>query len=338
MKISLFDKQFNFLLREFGEDIYLNNSPTRAIFSQKDKTLNIYTKEKLKAGDTIFYDNYYWYIMMEGTNNENYSGSFVGKAEWFVNLYPTKLKNSTDPNIAKAVRIPAFLNQSNLTKVWDAVLPYLVGKLDIVVKSIPTTQAFEINDRFIKFGRAWKCISKNESQAGFIKFSFEFEALGANDNTDLEIPDGFSYNPVLPDMTIEGFYPDAKLNRPFNPSDDPYNPDIEIPNYELRFEDDNGYEIKNTEYSILNSHNIQYVKIYKDGVFYKNLMPSEDDSSIVSSNDIYLSVRRTLSTYQLYVDDALGTRPYGYTITVTAYATLEGHQFSASHEYTTIQG
>lgn len=174
--MKTFDQQFDFLIREFGEDILLNGQPTKAIFIEKfvstpQKYYNdnlIYTREELKNGDLIFYQNFYWYVINLPTYKENCSYALIRQATNILNVFSESIHNQHQNGLTlypEAVSIPSIVSVGTI----DANQNGLTGKLEAYFQRQATTIALRSGEPLVFGIHSWKIITVADSMPGILK-------------------------------------------------------------------------------------------------------------------------------------------------------------------------
>lgn len=210
--MKTFDEQFDFIIREFGEDIKLNGTETKAVFMEKpsystntyynDKI--IFTREELRNGDMVFHENFWWYVINLPTRETNHNYATIRIAVNLVNVFSRHIDNMNKNHVnlyPSGITIPCIASVGTVDVNTDG----LTSKLQMIVQRQPTTSALFTNPPVI-FGRhTWKIITVGDSMPGLLTIY----AVLDTDNNQYDnyvdgIPAEFRDFPLVPAPTDMG--------------------------------------------------------------------------------------------------------------------------------------
>lgn len=192
--MKTFDQQFDFLIREFGKKIKLNEEETTAILidefvSTAEKYYNdkkIYTRERLKNGDLVFYDNYYWYVINLPVQLNNCSYANIRQATNLINIFSKSINNIRQNNVniyPEGVTIPCIaqigtinVNNSGLT-----------GNLQASIQRQATTISLSSETPIVFGNHTWKIITLGDQKPGMLEL---YATIDTNNNQEDNYVDG----------------------------------------------------------------------------------------------------------------------------------------------------
>lgn len=179
-----YQKDFNFLLEEFGKEIKIDNVISRGIFYNTNLSSSYFTdslldtKEVVKSGQLITNLNNTWIVLTQVKAEDNYCSSRIRKMEYLTNFVID----------SELYSFNSFFDVQNINIVQGQVISTVGGKIICTIQDEVNTRKIKISDRFIKFGFPWKIIGFDKTNVGLIYIYAELDAISPNDDLINEIP------------------------------------------------------------------------------------------------------------------------------------------------------
>lgn len=179
------DEDFNYLLEIAGKDILINNTPAKAVITNRNLSVtidyddrNISTLESIKRGDVIDYNDNKYFVITETVapryskyksimRNTNYSIKFVidGILHENISIIETK---TLDVDNGQVISMPT-------------------GKIMVTLQENEITNNIQIDQRFIKMGSPWKIVGIDKSKKGLIRLTCDIDVFLPGDDVENEI-------------------------------------------------------------------------------------------------------------------------------------------------------
>lgn len=184
--MATFDRQFHFILNEFGKDVTINGSSERAFFQDVDRKSSQYFNDKLinthyliHSGDLVEYQGKKWLAIKQADYNKNYSTSRIREAIWQVKFVLGQELYVFD----------AFFEINSMNIQYGGAVAIAAGSIVCCVKLDQYSKQIEINNRFIKFDAAWKVTGVDKSNSGLVYIYADRDLISENDDLKKEIAD-----------------------------------------------------------------------------------------------------------------------------------------------------
>ncbi|WP_047155159.1 Ig-like domain-containing protein [Aneurinibacillus tyrosinisolvens] len=192
-KINYFNqddnKDFQFILDDAGTDILINRVSKRAVISQSGMGLvyddrKISTLEAIKCGDVIDYKNKKWMIIND-TKAERYDNN---KAIMRNLPYEIIFNNN-----CSFTTIPCYMESQSFDVKSGQMMSLATGRIYVHTPDNADSRSLQLNNRFIKFGQAWKLSGIDHTKEGIITYTLEMDTINtASDDMVNEIAGGLA--------------------------------------------------------------------------------------------------------------------------------------------------
>lgn len=192
---DVFNSQFkNFFIREFGEDIKLNNNNTKAVFYENLRGMSnqqeygnikrIYVEEHILKGDLVEYNNIFWYVINTPVYMDNYSTAVIQQCNKIINLWNTD---------GQGLNCPVIIQTGTYTKNESSTVSTISGKITVLVQQ----QGILFDDLFgtyflTDYGCKYKIIQTSDERIGLLKINAMLDSYNQSDDWDNGIP--YQYN------------------------------------------------------------------------------------------------------------------------------------------------
>lgn len=181
---------FEHLLLVIGKDILLNGQTVRALITNTNLEQNyddkkISSLDPLKRGDLIEYDGNTFMIVSEE------AGIRYNKWKGIMRLLPYTITFNAS---CVFYSVPTYIQAQSLGVQDGQVMTLAEGKLYVNIPDNEDTQNIKANDRFIKFGQAFKIVGVDRySKPGIIILTCEKDQINpAVDDVENEIAGGLA--------------------------------------------------------------------------------------------------------------------------------------------------
>ncbi|WP_425446672.1 hypothetical protein [Dethiothermospora halolimnae] len=195
------DDYLDFLLQEKGEDILFKGQNKKAIISDAKNKINFYddkfirTDFEIKTGNVITYQDRKWLIISEVDKNKKSYKARMRKSNFDINF----IINNDVKNINSIIENLKFtLDDSNAIPLDDYDIRVIMGDSEV-------TENIDVNDRFIKMGKAWKVVGIDKTKKGLLILECNKDSFVSGDDKENEIANADSLKPPIPttDYSIE---------------------------------------------------------------------------------------------------------------------------------------
>ena len=189
---------FQYILDNLGQDIQINNNPTRALITNtpiksdhNDK--HISTLTEIKQGDRIQYNDLYWLIISE-VNGKRYE-KYKGAIRACNHIIGFKINN-------EPVCIPVIAYGSSIGVTTNQYISVPENEIILTLQKNDISEQIKINDTFIKWSKLYTVIGIDLTQYGLINLHCSQTTL----TTDIEFvcTEAGDINYVPWYVTIEG--------------------------------------------------------------------------------------------------------------------------------------
>ncbi|HZK43858.1 MAG TPA: hypothetical protein VFC73_06175 [Syntrophomonadaceae bacterium] len=158
------ENDFNFILANLGEDIFIDNNPIKAVITNttiktdfNDKQISTLTK--INQGDRIKYNNLYWLIISE-VNGKRYD-KYKSIIRYCNHIIGFKIDN-------QPVCIPVIIYGSTIGIKTNAFISVPENKIVLTMQHNEMTSKINISDTFTKWGRLYEVEGIDLTQSGLI--------------------------------------------------------------------------------------------------------------------------------------------------------------------------
>lgn len=196
MTFNLFDidvtGDYQYLLSTLGQDVLVNDKPTKALITNTNLSKD-YNDKKISClspfnrGDFVFYDGKQFMIISEQT------GERYMKHKGIMRLLPLTVKVNHNCNF---INVPCYIDSSTFNVVDGKIMSMVAGEINMHTQDNDQTRQIDIDDRFIKFGQAFKVTGIDPlSKPGIIIFTCEKDLIkSVIDDTKNELAGGLACN------------------------------------------------------------------------------------------------------------------------------------------------
>jgi len=238
-----------------SENVKVNNIDTSAILEDADSVLNyfadkyIITKYKLATGDLVEYAGITYIVVSQ--IDRNYENRKVSQIN-----YRARIRQA-DFNIKFIIDdeleiIDSVIEGQTFTIAEDKLLDYSTDKIIVTIQDNNISSQLKKEDRFIKFGRAFKAIGIDKTKKGLITLICQETGLSHNDDMINEIANRW----IEVDGKVIDRLPHLDDQEPIDPEiPEPEEPEPEGATYsieviEKQYETDTDFEIWMANYQV----------------------------------------------------------------------------------------
>ena len=192
--MNMFDfpqNDYLYLLSMAGDNIYLNNDtmPKKALINnlpvnRQADIRTISTKEEIKRGDLVNWDNEYWLIISEiGQKRYSYYKGIIQKCNYNIKF-----------NFQGIIKqFPAIADSKVFDVETNQYLSVPAGKIVVTMQSNADSENIKINDRFIKMKNAWKVTGIDRTKNGLLILHCDLDTIISSDDLENEIANAGDY-------------------------------------------------------------------------------------------------------------------------------------------------
>jgi len=180
-----------YLLSMAGDDIYINNGtiPKKALINnlpvnRQADIRTIATKEEIKRGDLVNWDNEYWLIISEiGHKRYSYYKGIIQKCNY-------NIKFNFEGTIKQ---FPAIVDSRVFDVETNQYLSIPAGKIVVTMQSNVDSENINIGQRFIKMKQAWKVTGIDRTKNGLLMLYCDLDTITASDDVVNEVANAGDY-------------------------------------------------------------------------------------------------------------------------------------------------
>jgi len=192
--LNIFDfpnNDYLYLLSMAGDDIYINNDtmPKKALINnlpvnRQADIRTIATKEEIKRGDLINWDNEYWLIISEiGHKRYSYYKGIIQKCNYNIKF-----------NFQGTIKqFPAIVDSRIFDIETNQYLSIPAGKIVVTIQDNADSTNIALNQRFIKMKQAWKVTGIDRTKNGLLMLWCDLDAIISSDDLVNEIANAGDY-------------------------------------------------------------------------------------------------------------------------------------------------
>jgi len=194
MYLNIFDfpnNDYLYLLSMAGDDIYINsdNIPKKALINnlpvnRQADIRTIATKEEIKRGDLINWDNEYWLIISEiGQKRYSYYKGIIQKCNYNIKF-----------NFQGTIKeFPAIVDSKVFDTETNQFFSVPAGKIVVTMQSNVDSENINIGQRFIKMKNAWKVTGIDRTNNGLLMLWCDLDSIISSDDLVNEIANAGDY-------------------------------------------------------------------------------------------------------------------------------------------------
>ena len=177
------DELWDFFKFEKGESITIKGVQNTAIISNASEKPSYYddkyirTDELLETGDKIEYQNKKWFVISQGVKSKNSFKAKMRRSNHIVKVVLDEVLHEFDSTIENA----------GVSIEEGRFIDKVAGKVIVTIPADTFSNKIDVNNRFIKFGYAWKVIGVDRSQNGLNIVHAEKDLISSNDDMENEI-------------------------------------------------------------------------------------------------------------------------------------------------------
>ena len=192
--VNIFDfpqNDYLYLLSMAGDDIYINNGtmPKKALINnlpvnRQADIRTITTKEEIKRGDLINWDNEYWLIISEiGQKRYSYYKGIIQKCNYNIKF-----------NFSGTIKqFPCIADSKIFDIETNQYLSIPDGKIVVTLPNNADTDNITLGQRFISMKNAWKVSGIDRTKNGLIILHCDLDATDSSDDLVNEIANAEDY-------------------------------------------------------------------------------------------------------------------------------------------------
>ena len=193
------DNDINFLIDNMGVDIKINNQEAKALLKNIDNVTDdkqIITSSEINRGDYVEYVDAF-FIALNETVDKRY------------NLYYKNIIQKCNHDIKFVINEKVYLFYVIVEggKFGIQIDTFIQLPSDNITVTLPITDAtrkIKRDDRFVKFGSAWKVKGIDYTKAGIITLFCEVDSINTNtDDLENEIAGGKHLQDIIPILPFD---------------------------------------------------------------------------------------------------------------------------------------
>jgi len=179
------EKQLAFFLDEFGEKVVKDGIEKKALIRDVVDTLSDYDDKmirclfEIKTGDLLEYQNQPWLVISEVDRDRKSYRARIRKVNHHIHFV-------LDGDVHT---FPTIIEGTYARLQIDRYMTLQDGKILVTIPADISTQALEIEHRFIKMGRAWKVTGVDRTRKGLVLLHCELTLFSSRDDKENEIAD-----------------------------------------------------------------------------------------------------------------------------------------------------
>lgn len=200
------DSDIDFLIKEIGYDIKINNVSAKALINNKDNAnydfddKEIIVKDELQRGQYVNYNNKNWIVISE-INDKRYNSYHKG----LMRRCNESIKIIAD---GKLYLFYSITDGDKFLIEKEQVFSYSNDAITVTLPSTPITSKIAKQDAFIKWGQKWEVQGIDYTKSGLIILHCKVALPDSNDDIENEIAnkhklDNPDAEPILPFMEDE---------------------------------------------------------------------------------------------------------------------------------------
>ena len=181
--------QIDFFLKEFGQDVLLNGNSKKVIISDATTKPNYYDEKFIRTdvtydtGTLFEYQNEKWMVISQIIADKNTFKAKIRRADWKISFY---IQNVLYSFYGIADNLDVSLQEGK-------VISNSAGEIKLIFQAGDDTNNLAIDQRFIKFGAAWKITGIDKSKKGLHIVYAKKDLFNQYDDKDNEIADRWSH-------------------------------------------------------------------------------------------------------------------------------------------------
>ena len=192
--VNIFDFPSNdylYLLSMAGDDIYINNDtmPKKALINnlpvnRQADVRTIATKEPIKRGDLVNWDNENWLIISDiGHKRYTYYKGIIQKCNYDIKF-----------NFKGTIKeFPAIVDSRVFDVETNQYVSIPAGKIVVTMQSNVDSENITIGQRFIKMKTAWKVTGIDRTKNGLLILHCDLDAITVSDDVVNEVANAGDY-------------------------------------------------------------------------------------------------------------------------------------------------
>lgn len=192
--MNIFDfpnNDYLYLLSMAGDDIYINNDtmPKKALINnlpvnRQADIRTIATKEEIKRGDLINWDNEYWLIISEiGQKRYSYYKGIIQKCNYNIKF-----------NFQGTIKeFPAIVDSKVFDTETNQFFSVPAGKIVVTMQDSVDSENIALNQRFISMKNAWKVSGIDRTKNGLLMLYCDLDTITASDDVVNEVANAGDY-------------------------------------------------------------------------------------------------------------------------------------------------
>lgn len=183
------NKQLDFFIKEFGQDIVLTGKARKAIVSDASSNPDflddkfIRTTEAFTTGNVLEYQNEKWMVVSQIVKDRNTYRAKMRRTDWQIKFY-----------IGSALcQTYCYVDNMDVNLEEGKIITTSADVMKLIVQDTNCTSQLAIDQRFLKFGAAWKITGFDKSRRGLIIIEAKKDLFGDNDDRDNEIAERWAH-------------------------------------------------------------------------------------------------------------------------------------------------
>lgn len=183
------NKQFDFFIKEFGQDIVLTGKSRKAIVSDASSNPDflddkfIRTTETFATGNILEYQNEKWMVVSQIVKDKNTYRAKMRRTDWQIKYYIGSTLCQTY----------CYVDNMDVNLEEGKIITTSADVMKLIVQDTSCTSQLAIDQRFLKFGAAWKITGFDKNRRGLIIIEAKKDLFGDNYDRDNEIADRWAH-------------------------------------------------------------------------------------------------------------------------------------------------
>jgi uncharacterized protein YjdB len=158
------EKDFNYMLKELGTPVLINDEEQTAIISNLDvysnDTRKLTTLFPVQTGDWVKYNDSDWLVMTDGEKRYNKYCVLIKKSSYRI-AFPTGVTG-------EYILLPVIIQQKKNARNDQGYFVFPDDEIIVTVRESEQSSQIKTDDKFIKWGVGWKVLSIDRAQKGLI--------------------------------------------------------------------------------------------------------------------------------------------------------------------------
>lgn len=181
--------QIDFFFHEFGKEIIIKGNRTKVIISDATTKPSYYDDKYIRTdmpfdtGTILEYQNEKWLVISQIVADKNTYKAKIRKANWQISFYIQSV----------LYHFYCVVDNLDVSLEEGKIINTAAGEMKLIMPATDFTNNLSIDQRFLKFGSAWKITGIDKSKMGLNMIYAKKDLFTDKDDRDNEIADRWSY-------------------------------------------------------------------------------------------------------------------------------------------------